>query len=84
MDFDNTVQTGIMPPSTGADLIDLDIAITNDAINEPEEGFILMLAVSTTDSADSANLQVNMSVLLGIIDDNDSKYSITVIFYIYF
>lgn len=73
MDFDDTVQTGTIQPSTARDSLSLTIPITDDNIDEPEEGFILILEVIATDSVDSVNLQVNRNVLLGIIDDDDNE-----------
>ena len=78
-DFDNTVQTLIVPP--GSESIDqtISIPIFEDRINEAVEGLMLIVRVNKTLSnpSDLANLKlINEGVCLLRIADDDSAFRI--------
>ena len=54
--------------------MDLTIEYNNDDINEPDEGFVVLAQVTTTDSQDEGNLRlIRSGIALMIITDDDSK-----------
>ena len=54
--------------------MDLTIDYIDDDIDEPDEGFVIMAQVTTTDSQDEDNLQlIRSGIALMIITDDDSK-----------
>ena len=54
--------------------MDLTIDYIDDDIDEPDEGFIVLAQVTTTDSMDEDNLRlIRSGIALMIITDDDSK-----------
>ena len=54
--------------------MDLTIDYIDDDIDEPDEGFVVLAQVTTTDSLDEDNLQlIRSGIALMIIVDDDSK-----------
>ena len=73
-DFFENNGTIVYGPSEGHQLPVL-IGLVDDTINEPEEGFLVVLTVDegASDPRDVANLRVLRNVTLAVIVDDDRK-----------
>ena len=64
----------LFPPSRADMEMDVMIRYIDDDINEPEEGFLVVTEITTTDPQDENNLvPIRNGVALMIIEDNDGK-----------
>ena len=69
-DFDNNPSTGIFYAASSSPNITVSIPITDDEINEPEEGFMVMLEVASAVDPDLVALSVRSTALCRIHDDD--------------
>ena len=72
-DFDNGVQTVTFEPSTSSVQEMVTITLTDDGINEDQEGFLLLIEVVEFGVADAI---LELDVALVRIVDNDRKWQL--------
>ena len=55
--------------------LSVSVNITDDAINEAEEGFVILIAPDTdrNNATDTLNLELTQQTAIGVIEDNDRK-----------
>ena len=75
MDFNNTVQRVTFAASTSSQTVDVTIDIFDDAINEADEGFLIVVRVDPTASnpQDVSNVALNRNGVASIIILNDDR-----------
>ena len=75
MDFNNTVQRVTFAASTSSQTVDVTIDIFDDAINEADEGFLIVVRVDPTASnpQDVPNVALNRNGVASIIILNDDR-----------
>ena len=72
IDFDNTIQQVIFPPSQGIAEQTITINLIDDVINEAQEGFHIAMIVTESGPSDQITF-VRNGVALIRITDNDRK-----------
>ena len=68
MDFNNTVQTITFDPSTSPETVDVVISFIDEAINEANEGFLVVVRVTSNQQNVTLDREGVASVI--IIDDD--------------
>ena len=69
MDFNNTVQTVTFAPSTTAETVDVVISFIDDAINEADEGFLVVVTVASNQQ----NVTLDRLGVASVIIINDDR-----------
>ena len=69
MDFNNTVQTVIFAPSTTAETVSVVISFIDDAINEADEGFLVVVTVASNQQ----NVTLDREGVASVIIINDDR-----------
>ena len=69
MDFNNTVQTVTFAPSTTAETVDVVISFIDDAINEADEGFLVVVTVASNQQ----NVTLDREGVASVIIINDDR-----------
>lgn len=72
IDFDNTIQQVIFPPSQGIAEQTITINLVDDVINEDQEGFYIRMIVTESGPSDQITF-VRNGIALIRITDNDRK-----------
>ena len=69
MDFNNSVQTVTFAPSTTAETVDVVISFIDDAINEADEGFLVVVRATSNQQ----NVQLDREGVASVIILNDDR-----------
>ena len=69
MDFNNTVQRITFPPNVCFEMMDVTIDIFDDAINEADEGFLIVVRVDP-DASNPQDIVLNGVALVTILNDD--------------
>ena len=69
MDFINTAQSVTFAPSTSSETVDVAISFIDEAINEADEGFLVVVTVTSNQQ----NVQVDREGVASVIILNDDR-----------
>ena len=69
MDFINTAQSVTFAPSTSPETVDVAISFIDEAINEADEGFLVVVTVTSNQQ----NVQVDREGVASVIILNDDR-----------
>ena len=72
MDFNNTVQTVIFAPSTTAETVSVVISFIDDAINEADEGFLVVVRADAV-ASNQQNVTLDREGVASVIIINDDR-----------
>ena len=72
MDFNNTVQTINFAPSTSAETVDVVISFIDEAINEADEGFLVVVRADAV-ASNQQNVTLDREGVASVIILNDDR-----------
>ena len=72
MDFNNTVQTVTFAPSTSAETVEVVISFIDDAINEADEGFLVVVRADAV-ASNQQNVTLDREGVASVIILNDDR-----------
>ena len=72
MDFNNTVQTVTFAPSTTAETVSVVISFIDDAINEADEGFLVVVRADAV-ASNQQNVTLDREGVASVIIINDDR-----------
>ena len=72
MDFNNTVQTVTFAPSTTAETMSVVISFIDDAINEADEGFLVVVRADAV-ASNQQNVTLDREGVASVIIINDDR-----------
>ena len=75
MDFNNTVQRVTFAPSTSSETVDVTIDFFDDAINEADEGFLIVVRVdpAASNPQDISNVALDRNGVALVTIHNDDR-----------